>query len=223
MNQLVVHHEDLPLDLAGVVDLNQVHLSHALGAHAPLGPVRPGVVHVVAPRSPQPVLVPFASFDAWSLRDRFNETVRALTVLGAASLTSRAYGTAPERTGLLARTAGRRPLTAPLLTSSGFEFAHSGRRRRPQDPRPLVWPEEPGLAAAVENVLAGATGTIEVTLVRHFDHSPDSELGIDLRSLGFELGPVSPSSEVARVVVTATFPSAARRVAAATGKLLSRS
>lgn len=223
VNQLVVHHEDMPLDLAGVVDLTQAHLSHAREAHSPHGPVRPGVVYVVAPRTPRPWLIPFASFDEWSLRDRFNEAVRVLTSLGAASVTSRAYGTPPDRTGLLAKAPGRRPLPAPLLTTSGFEFAHTGKRRRPKDPRPLGWPDEPGFAAAVENVLAGATGRIELTLPRHDTHSPDSELGVDLRSLGFELGPVAPPSQVSRVVVTASFPSTAKRVAAGAGRLLSRS
>ena len=167
-----------------------------------------GVVYVLAPHVTRPLLVPFGQYDLWSLTERFNETLRVMNILGAKSIECTTFGRASNRRTLM----GRLPFakgsdTKTRLEQSGFDYAHRGQGAIPMDPRPLRWPDIPGLDAAIEGVLKNQSTRTTISIDSSTEFKRDSRLAGRLKSAGFSLGATSESNNVTVLKVEALFPS----------------
>lgn len=98
MSQLVSFYETAPVtDKRGLLtDVIQRPMQVRSGYDVVEGEVVPRVVYVQAPIEGRPLLVPFGQYDAWSLRQRFEEALRVMNTLGPAR--SSAPPTAPAAT-----------------------------------------------------------------------------------------------------------------------------
>jgi len=140
VNQLVAYYDETPVDVNGKVELQQSPISSASGLRAAEGLVRTHLVYVAVPSEAGSFLVPFGEYDDWSLRDRYNEAIRIMNTLGAATITCETYGEVAVRRGLRARVRGRGgEVTQQRIENSGFDFRHEGAGSQPRDPRPLRW------------------------------------------------------------------------------------
>ena len=167
----------------------------------------PGVVYVLAPHVTRSLLVPFGQYDVWSLTERFNETLRVMNVLGAKSIECTTFGRATNRRTLV----GRLPFAKASdqrtrLEQSGFDYAHQGQGAIPMDPRPLRWPDIPGLDAAIEGVLKNQSTRTTISIDSSTEFKRDSKLAGRLQGAGFSLGATSESNNVTVLKVEAHFP-----------------
>ncbi|MFN3340150.1 MAG: hypothetical protein ACK40Z_10685, partial [Dietzia sp.] len=88
MSQLVSFYETAPVtDKRGLLtDVIQRPMQVRSGYDVVEGEVVPRVVYVQAPIEGRPLLVPFGQYDAWSLRQRFEEALRVMNTLGACEI-----------------------------------------------------------------------------------------------------------------------------------------
>ncbi|QZY29705.1 hypothetical protein [Nocardioides coralli] len=211
MSQLVAYYEDKPIEVKGQVELHQVPIAAAADRRSVEGAVRTSVVYVERASEAGPFLIPFADYDDWSLRDRYNEAIRIMNTLGASTITCETFREVATRRGLRARVKRRgAELQQQRLENSGFDFRHNGAGSAPRDPRPLRWPDEPGFAAAVSSVLENAATEVVINIKSNRTHAVDGELGIRLKQLGFELGGGVERSAATSLHIRAGFPQARR-------------
>ena len=150
MSQLVAYYDENPVEVKGKVEIHQSSISSTAGSRSDDGVIRASLVYVPVPSEAEPFLVPFGRYDDWSLRDRYNEAIRIMNTLGAATITCETYGEVAVRRGLRAKISRRGgELTQQRIENSGFDFRHVGAGSTPRNPRPLRWPNEPGFSAAV--------------------------------------------------------------------------
>jgi hypothetical protein len=207
LSQLVAFYDSEPRPLKGGVELAQEPLEAAQGARSTDGVIRATVVYVRRSSEAGPFLVPFGEFDDWSLRDRYNEAIRIMNTLGAASITCETFREVSRRRGIRARVAGRGgELTQQRVENSGFDFRHEGAGSTPRDPRPLRWPDEPGFSAAVSSVFDNGATEVVINIRSNRTFSTDGSLGVQLKKLGFELGASSQQSGATSLHIRATFP-----------------
>jgi hypothetical protein len=212
LGQLISFYEENPVPIKGNVDLIQVPRTSGVDFRVVDGEIRSSLVYVAVPRSSRKLLVPFAQFDEWSLLDRYNEVLRVMSALGASSVTSETFVETAVRKGFrlglgsqaMERTKNRR-------VESSFDYRHVGPGGPPTDPRPLEWPDEPGLAAAVTNVLENGATEVEINIRGSRTHLVDGALGVQLRELGFLLGGTSEKSIATSLRICATFPGQRKR------------
>src|SRR4051794_35579394 len=107
MSQLVAYYDEHPTDLRGRVELNQEPVTSAAETRSTDGAVRTSLVYVRRSSEAGPFLVPFAEFDDWSLRDRYNEAIRIMNTLGASSITCETFREVTSRRGIKGRFLGR--------------------------------------------------------------------------------------------------------------------
>ena len=103
MSQLVAYYDDNPLELNGQVELHQMPIEAAAESRSVEGAIRTQVVYVEVPSEAGPFLVPFADYDDWSLRDRYNEAIRIMNTLGASTITCETFREVVVRRGMRAR------------------------------------------------------------------------------------------------------------------------
>jgi len=207
LSQLVAFYDSEPRPLKGGVELRQEPLEAAQGARSVDGVIRVAVVYVRRSSEAGPFLVPFGEFDDWSLRDRYNEAIRIMNTLGAASITCETFREVSRRRGIRAKVAGRGgELTQQRVENSGFDFRHEGAGSTPRDPRPLRWPDEPGFSAAVSSVFDNGATEVVINIRSNRTFSTDGSLGVQLKKLGFELGASSQQSGATSLHIRATFP-----------------
>lgn len=211
MSNLVAYCDETPIDLNGCAEVQQPRRSEVPGIRAVGGLIRSKLVYVAVPMLGEVLLVPFGEHDEWSLRDRYNEALRIVSSLGAATITCETSGEFVVRRGLRARiglhNAG---LSQQRAQEDGFNYSHSGTGHEPRDPRPLRWPDEPGFAAAVSNVLEGGAIEVTINISSTRTHSLDGELGTQLKGLGFDLGGGTERSKATALHIRATFPEQSR-------------
>lgn len=206
MAQLVAYYEEKPVKKGQGVVIQQP-LEEASGSILNADRVEPGVVYVVAPHVSSRLLVPFGQYDSWSLTERFNETLRVMNVLGAKSIECKTYGRASRtRRFAIALPIGKGTDRRTQLEQSGFDYAHQGQGALPMDPRPLRWPDIPGLEAAVEGVLKNQSTRTTISIDSSTDYKRDSKLAGRLRGAGFSLGATSETNNVTVLKVEALFP-----------------
>ncbi len=211
LTQLVAFYEDNPIELRGRAELHQEPMSAASGARSTDGVIRPALVYIRRQSEAGPFLVPFAEYDDWSLRDRYNEAIRIMNTLGAATITCETFREVSARRGLVARVRGQGPeLSQQRVENSGFDFRHEGAGSGPRDPRPLRWPDEPGFAAAVSSVLDNGAREVVINIRSNRSFSVDSGLGASLRKLGFELGASAQRASATSLHIRASFPQVRR-------------
>jgi hypothetical protein len=209
VNQLVAYYDETPVDANGKVEIQQSPISSASGLRAAEGLVRTHLVYVAVPSEAGSFLVPFGEYDDWSLRDRYNEAIRIMNTLGAATITCETYGEVAVRRGLRARVRGRGgEVTQQRIENSGFDFRHEGAGSQPRDPRPLRWANEPGFAAAVSSVLDNGALDVEINIRSNRTHSKDGSLGVQLKKIGFDLGGQTEHSGATSLHIRASFPQA---------------
>lgn len=209
MSHLVAFYEDKPTELRGRVELHQEPMSAAAGARSTDGAIRPALVYVSRASEAGPFLVPFAEYDDWSLRDRYNEAIRIMNTLGAASITCETFREVSIRRGVVAKLRGQGAVVSQQrVENSGFDFRHEGAGSAPRDPRPLRWPDEPGFAAAVSSVLDNGAREVVINIRSNRSYSVDSSLGASLQKLGFELGAGAQRAAATSLHIRASFPQA---------------
>jgi hypothetical protein len=207
MSQLVAYYDEKPVELKGHVELHQMPIASATGSRSTEGAVRTSLVYVDVPSETGPFLVPFGEYDEWSLRDRYNEAIRIMNTLGAASIICETYREVVARRGLRAKVLTRGgELIQQRIENSGFDFRHTGAGSAPRDPRPLRWPDEPGFAAAVSSVLENAANEVVINIKSNRTHAVEGELGVRLKKLGFDLGAGSQRSGITSLHIRAGFP-----------------
>lgn len=207
MSQLVSYYEDKPLELKGQVELHQRPIEAASGVRSVEGAVHTNVVYVEVASEAGPFLVPFADYDEWSLRDRYNEAIRIMNTLGAATIQCQTFRTVKAKKRLVAKIKKKGPeFELQRLENSGFDFQHNGAGSAPRDPRPLRWPDEPGFAAAVSSVLENAATEVVINIKSNRTHSVEGKLGLTLNKVGFELGGGAEQSGATSLHIRAGFP-----------------
>lgn len=211
MSQLVAFYEEKPLDLKNRVEILQEPIVAADGMRSTEGALRPSLVYVSRTSETGPFLVPFAEYDDWSLRDRYNEAIRIMNTLGAASITCETFREVSARRGLVAKVRRRGvEISQQRVENSGFDFRHEGAGSAPRDPRPLRWPEEPGFAAAVSSVLDNGATEVVINIRSNRAYSVDGDLGASLKKLGFDLGAGAHRSAATSLHIRANFPQGRR-------------
>lgn len=205
---LVSYYDDEPVDLKGKVEIQQAPMPQGVDVRLSDGALRPGLVYVLVPSPVGPPLhVPFASYDEWSLRDRYNEALRIVNTLGASHVDCQSFREAKKGSRLkigvkkFGASAG-----SQKVHNSGFDYSHMGTGSPARDPRPLQWPHEPGFAAAVEGVLDNKATQVTINISSSQTYSANGSTGKALRKLGFELGVSAERSEVSNLHITAQFP-----------------
>lgn len=207
MSQLVTFYEDDPVDLKGRVEIQQAPMAAARDARSIEGAVRPSVVYERVLLMAGPLLVPFGAYDEWSLRDRYNEAIRIMNMLGASEITCETFGEVTKQRGFMAKVLNRGGGVAQeRIQNSTFDYHHSGSGSPPRDPRPLRWPDEPGFAAAVSSVLDNGAHEVVVNIKSNQTHSINGELGLELKDIGFELGASTQKTGATRLHIRASFP-----------------
>jgi hypothetical protein len=207
VSQLVAYYDETPVGLKGHVEIEQAPIASAAGVRSAEGAVRTSLVYVRVPSEAGPFLVPFGEYDAWSLRDRYNEAIRIMNTLGASEITCETFGEVAVRRGVRAKIRGRGgEFTQQRIENSGFDFRHTGAGSAPRDPRPLRWPDEPGFAAAVSSVLENGASEVVINIRSNRTHAVDGSLGIELKKLGFDLGGGAERSGTTSLHIRAGFP-----------------
>ena len=208
MSELVAYYDENPIDVKGKVEIHQSPMPAAAGSRSEEGLIRPSVVYVRVP-SAAGLLVPFGRYDDWLLRDQYNEAIRIMNTLGAATISCETFGEVTVRRGLRAKIRGRgAELTQQRVENSGFDYQHVGAGSAPRDPSPLRWADEPGFSAAVSSVLENGASRVEINIRGNRTHAVDGTLGIQLKELGFDLGGTTERSATTRLHIVATFPQA---------------
>lgn len=152
-------------------------------------------------------LIPFGEFNEFVLQDKFNEALRVLTSLGASSIRCSSHR---ERTRRSGAGGGLRSARAELrrerTSASSFDYEHVGSGGPPVDPRPLRWPGEPGIEAAIAAVMRNGATSVKITVRRHDSVSTNVELPLRLKKVGVDLGLHSTASRVDTLEFVADFP-----------------
>jgi hypothetical protein len=209
LSELVAYYDENPIEVEDKVEIHQSPMSAAAGSSSAEGVIRAALVYVRVPSTAAPFLVPFGRYDDWSLRDRYNEAIRIMNTLGAATITCETFGEVTVRRGLVAKIIGRGPeFTQRRLENSGFDYRHVGAGSAPRDPRPLRWADEPGFSAAVSSVLENRASEVEIYIRSNRTHAVDGTLGIQLKELGFDLGGTTERLATTSLHIRASFPQA---------------
>lgn len=207
MSQLVAFYDQEPLELKGRVELHQMPLASAREMRSSQGAIRSALVYVMRPSEAGPFLVPFGEYDDWSLRDRYNEAIRIMNTLGAATITCDSFREKKSRRGVRALVGARgTKVQQQRVSNSGFDFQHTGAGGTARDPRPLRWPDEPGFAAAVSSVLENGATEVEINIKSSRTHAVDGDFGVQLKRIGFDLGGGVEHSDATSLHIRATFP-----------------
>lgn len=213
MSELVAYYDEKPIEIKSGLEILQSPRSAAVGERSVEGYIRTSLVYVRVRSEAGPFLVPFGDFDDWSLRDRYNEAIRIMNTLGAASISCETFAEVTGRRSLRAKVFGRgaAEVAQQRIENSGFDFSHEGAGSAPRDPRPLRWPDEPGFAAAVTSVLENSATQVVINIKSNRTHSIEGSLGVSLKKIGFDLGGTTQQSGSTSLHIRATFPSGRRR------------
>lgn len=173
-----------------------------------------GLAYVRHPHAPR-FLIPYNEFNEYVLLDKYNEVLRVMTTLGASSVKCTSYRARTRMRSVRGFVAGKGGSQGRVARSeSRFDYESEGAGSPPRDPRPLRWPGEPGIEAAINAVLLTQATKVRVTINRENQLSTTSDVVVTLTKLGVDLGIHSSSSEVDTLEFEASFPvsgSGARR------------
>lgn len=157
-------------------------------------------------------LIPYSEFDDYVLQDKFNETLRVLTELGASSIRCSSHRGRHRRFRAGAKAFDRGvEVSRERSQNSRFDYSFAGAGGPPTDPRPLRWPGEPGLEAAIEGVIRNGATAVKITVKRDDSISMNTEIPVRLKKIGVELGVHSARGQVDTLEFEATFPARTRQ------------
>lgn len=211
---LVAFYEEKAFNLKNKVEIEQRPMSDAPDFQSTEDAIRPGVVYVVKRAAMQrPVAVPVAAYDEWSLRSRYNEALRIMNVLGASEIVCEALREVGRRSRFRFRVL-KQGTEAGLerVEGSTFDYHHRGIGSLPQDPGPLLWPEEPGFRAAITSVTVNGATAVELTIRSTNGYSGNADLLATIKKVGLDVGVRRESDKTTTLRIHATFPDPAKRV-----------
>ena len=201
------YYEDKPVELKGQVELVQRPIEAAAGVRSVEGAVRTTVVYVEVPSETGPFLVPFADYDDWSLRDRYNEAIRIMNTLGAATIECQTFREVKSRKKLRALVKNKGPkFEQQRIENSGFDFRHSGAGSGPAGSPP------PALARRARFRCGGQQRSRQRSDQRRHQHQEQPHTlrgrraGLTLSKVGFELGGSAEHSGATSLHISAGFP-----------------
>lgn len=150
-------------------------------------------------------LIPMNEFNEFVLQDKFNETLRVLTALGASWIRCSSHRGRTRGLRIGAKEGG---ISAARERSqnSRFDYEYEGLGGEPMDPRPLRWPGEPGIEAAIEGVLRNGATSVKITVKRDDSISMDADIPVRLKKIGVELGLHTTRGQVDTLDFDAKFP-----------------
>jgi hypothetical protein len=138
--------------------------------------------------------------------------LRVLTELGASSINCSSYRERAKRLGVrVGKGDVGTEFKREKTRSSGFDYQYEGAGAAPTDPRPLRWPGEPGIEAAIVGVLRNGATSVRITVRRDDSVSTDAELPLRLKKFGIELGIHGARSQVDTLEFVAAFPERVRQ------------
>jgi hypothetical protein len=206
MTQLVSFYDQEPLRNDRVPELTQVPLPETAQWEFPYGAA---VTHVVYVRPPieKRLLVPFAAYDDWLLRDRYNEALRIVNALGASEVLCGSSRSESRKLRGIAQYKEVGPSFESIASRlTDVQYHHIGRGSEPRDPAPLRWPDEPGFDAARLAVLQNGASEISLAITSRSDFDVKGDLGERLKKLGLALGAGREKSESTTLHLAAKFP-----------------
>jgi len=153
-------------------------------------------------------LIPLSEYTEYVLQDKFNEALRVLTALGASTIRCSSHRTQSKSFGGAMRVPKVVKVDAKRghTSNSHFDYEYAGAGAAPVDPRPLKWPSEPGMQAAIDGVLRNGATSVRITVKRDDAITMDAEIPLRLRKIGVEFGLHSTRSQVDTLDFDATFP-----------------
>lgn len=209
MSQLVSFYETAPVtDRRGLLtDVIQRPMQVRSTYSVIEGEIVPRVVYVQAPIEGRSLLVPFGQYDAWSLRQRFEEALRVMNTLGACEIECTTYS---ARRNAVAARVGVGPVAGwgkvQRTQSTDFDYSFSGTGAAPRDPGPIRWTNIPGLDAAKESVLLNGGRRVEITIESESEFAADSDLARRLKNAGLVLGLEGRTQAKTLLRIKAEFP-----------------
>lgn len=203
-SQLVSFYQDQPKTLSNSLGVELLPIANANGFLLP-GPAVVGIVYVRHPIDERE-LIAFADYDEKLAQDRYKETLRVFTKLGAARIV------ATSRRETLRRASGRlgiRRIAVDVWAGTdakwSLAFDQEGEGGVPVDPRPLRFSDEPMLDAVCEGVLKLGVRKGRIQITRSSTLGVDGELALRLKKQGFKLGVSGTKVVVTEFVIEAAF------------------
>ena len=165
--------------------------------------------------------MPFATYDEWSLRDRYNEALRIVNTLGASHVGCQSFREAKKRARFKVGVKGFGGKGGiQKVQNSGFDYSRTGTGSPARDPRPLQWPHEPGFAAAVEGVLDNKATQVTINIDSSSDLLRQRQHREGVAQARLRAGAHAQRSEVSNLHITAQFPGVQEVLAVASGRRL---
>jgi hypothetical protein len=160
------------------------------------------------PLRPQ-FLIPYRQFDEVVLLEKFNEAIRVMTTLGASDVQCTSFRTFERERGGSFRLPKpdvdvEAAATTEKKVASGYDYEQHGAGAPPRDPRPLTWPDEPGIASAVDAVLNNGARHVRISVSR--EHTTSRKFEAKLQAMKISLGAKAASERADRLLFEATFP-----------------
>lgn len=169
------------------------------------GPVAVDTVYVNLPSS-DTRLVAFADYDEQVQQDKLNEALRIVNTLGASYVVAQAVRGSSRSVRAGARAPGGHASVGRRHDDrSDVKFEQRGTGGQPADPRPLLYPDEPGFEAACLNVLNNGGSYVKIEIQRQSQFSVRGDLAMSLQKAGFKLGASSEKSRSTELVIEAHF------------------
>lgn len=134
-------------------------------------------------------LIPLGEVDMFLLAERFHEVLRVLNALGASRIDCSSYSERQKRWGIRGKLSRQGPeASVKKRVSSSFDYHHEGNGSPPEDPRPLLWPHEPGVESAIDGVLKNHATFVRVTIRRDMATVASAGLRLRLQEWNVDLG-----------------------------------
>ena len=169
------------------------------------GPAVSRLVYITHPSSEQR-LVPFADYDEQLARDKLNEALRVVNCLGASHVIAKAMkGSVTSARGGAGASIGSLTIGGEKSARWDVAYEQDGTGGRAADPRPLMYPDEPGFEAACVAVLNNGASSVKIEIIRQSQFSVESELAAGLKKAGFQLGVTAEKNRYSVFVIEARF------------------
>lgn len=209
-NRFVALFEKPPKSTADTAGVDLSPISAAQGFQLQ-GPAAVKLVYVTHPRN-EDRLVPFAEYDEELARDKLNEALRIVNMLGASHVIARAERSSHASFKARAKAGPLRGGSAERKKSGESEFAYEGHRvgSPPRDPSHLLYPDEPGFHSAVYGALINGARSVRIEIRGLSVFTVSGDLGVSLKKVGFQLGATSETRQFNFFVIEAEFGSAVR-------------
>lgn len=157
-------------------------------------------------------LIPLGEIDTFLLNERFHELLRVLNSLGATYIHCSSYSERQKKWGLRGRVGRQGPEgTVQKRISSSFDYHYEGEGSSPVDPRPLIWPHEPGVGSAIDAVLTNRASVVRVTIRRDMATVASAGLRLRLEKYKVDLGAERGKDAVDKLEFEARFSHDTRR------------